>query len=930
MADNVVFQSSTPATPPAGTTPATKEVSFSGNTTQVQLVELVGVTGAEGSRTLNEISNASGLIVQDGGNSLTVDGSVTANAGTNLNTSALALESGGNLAAAVTALQIIDNFISGARGLVTEDNSAGILAAVQTIDNFISGSRGLVTEDNSAAILTAVQVIDNFISGSRGLVTEDNSAAALTALQLIDDYVATAGSAITTKGAAIAGTDGTNARIIKTDASGELQVDVLTMPTVAVTQSGTWDEVGINDSGNSITVDDGAGSLTVDGTVAATQSGTWNVTNVSGTVSLPTGAATLAEQQTQSTALQLIDNLVLAEDAAHVSGDAGVQALAVRKDSGAAIAGADGDYSPLQVDANGNLRVNIAAGAAAGGTSATDEAAYTPTSSAGTPIMGAADETAPDAAAEGTLAIIRSTLNRALHVNLRDASGAEVAVGGGTQYTEDAAATANPVGTALIMVREDARAGSLTSADGDNVAARGTNAGELYVKHVDSIPVTQSGTWDEVGINDSGNSITVDNPALSVTGGGVEASALRVTLASDSTGVLSVDDNGGSLTVDGTVTANLAAGTNNIGDVDILSIAAGDNNIGNVDVVTLPAVTNAGTFATQETGAALTALQLIDNIVTTEDTASANGDSGIVAFARRTATPANTSGTDGDYEAFQMSGGRLWTSAVIDTALPAGTNNIGDVDILTIAAGDNNIGNVDIVTMPNVTLATGTNTNEVVGDVAQDAAVAGNPLLVGGRASTATPTAMSADGDSVYQWLTREGATVTAGNLVDDAAFTPATSRVHPAGYFADETATDSIDEGDIGAARMSLDRKQYVIAHSETSTIYQNGTARTPAFAAIDAATSGDNTLLAAQGASNKIRVHQLFLVSSGTVTVRFESGASGTALTGQMNLVANTGFVLPYSPIGWFETAANTLLNLELSGAVSVDGNFAYTVVT
>ena len=36
-------------------------------------------------------------------------------------------------------------------------------------------------------------------------------------------------------------------------------------------------------------------------------------------------------------------------------------------------------------------------------------------------------------------------------------------------------------------------------------------------------------------------------------GGGVEAAALRVTLASDSTGVVSVDDNGGSLTVDGTV-----------------------------------------------------------------------------------------------------------------------------------------------------------------------------------------------------------------------------------------------------------------------------------------------------------------------------------------------------------------------------------------
>jgi hypothetical protein len=33
-------------------------------------------------------------------------------------------------------------------------------------------------------------------------------------------------------------------------------------------------------------------------------------------------------------------------------------------------------------------------------------------------------------------------------------------------------------------------------------------------------------------------------------------------------------------------------------------------------------------------------------------------------------------------------------------AIPAGTNNIGDVDVLSIAAGDNNIGNVDVVTVP--------------------------------------------------------------------------------------------------------------------------------------------------------------------------------------------------------------------------------------
>lgn len=97
-------------------------------------------------------------------------------------------------------------------------------------------------------------------------------------------------------------------------------------------------------------------------------------------------------------------------------------------------------------------------------------------------------------------------------------------------------------------------------------------------------------------------------------GGGVEAAALRVTIASDSTGVLSIDDNGGAITVDGSVSlaAALPAGTNNIGDVDVLSLpalAAGTNaigklaansgvDIGDVDVLSLPTLANVTTVAT--------------------------------------------------------------------------------------------------------------------------------------------------------------------------------------------------------------------------------------------------------------------------------------------------------------------------------------------
>ena len=99
-------------------------------------------------------------------------------------------------------------------------------------------------------------------------------------------------------------------------------------------------------------------------------------------------------------------------------------------------------------------------------------------------------------------------------------------------------------------------------------------AGETWpISIVSTVAVTQSGTWDEVGINDSGNSITVDNPQLSVVGGGTEAAALRVTIASDSTGLISIDDNGGSITVDNTGLTELADAINVSSQMDV-NIAA--------------------------------------------------------------------------------------------------------------------------------------------------------------------------------------------------------------------------------------------------------------------------------------------------------------------------------------------------------------------
>ena len=100
--------------------------------------------------------------------------------------------------------------------------------------------------------------------------------------------------------------------------------------------------------------------------------------------------------------------------------------------------------------------------------------------------------------------------------------------------------------------------------------------------------------------------------------------------------------------------------------------------------------------------------------------------------------------------------------------------------------------------------------------------------------------------------------------------------------------------------------------------------------YAVIAAATLDNNTLVAAV-TGRRIRVLSLFLVASGGAnSIRFESAASGTALTGVMDIVADGQLVLPYNPEGWFQTVAAQLLNLELSAATSVAGGLSYVEVS
>lgn len=393
------------------------------------------------------------------------------------------------------------------------------------------------------------------------------------------------------------------------------------------------------------------------------------------------------------TALQLIDDPVLTDDSAFTpatskvmmagfeyddttpdsvdEGDAGAARMSANRCQYVMLRDNAGNERGLNVDGSGNITVNVTGTVTVGSHAVTnagtfavqvdgaaltslqllddaifvDGSAFTPNSSKVLMIGAECDETAAVTVDEGDAGALRMTVARGLHVNLRDSSGNEVSVVGGTQYNEDDAHTSGSKVTGAGVVRQDTLA-SLCGTDGDYSLLSVNATGALYVVPTGGTVSTVT-TISQFG----GNNINLGN-------GAVGTGTLRVTLANDSTGIVSLTTSTASI---GKLTAN--------------------------------------------------------------------------------------SGVD-----------------------------IGDVDILSIAAGDNNIGNVDIVTMPNVTLAAGTNTNEVVGDAAHDAAIAGNPLRVGARAETAlSGITLVSDGDTTDLYAGVDGVLITRPycNLEDIVTATP-------------------------------------------------------------------------------------------------------------------------------------------------------------
>ena len=286
-------------------------------------------------------------------------------------------------------------------------------------------------------------------------------------------------------------------------------------------------------------------------------------------------------------------------------------------------------------------------------------------------IAGTATATGNGVAGTGVQRVTIASDNTAFSVNANQAGTWNINNVSGTVSLPTGAATAANQSTVItsLQLLDDA-----VGTSGSAIATGMFRVGGTDGTNNRLLSVNTSG---HVNIADGGNSITVDgtvtvgNASIPVTDNSgsltVDAPVGTPVFVRISNGTAAVD----TLPVSGTVSVNaLPAGTNNIGDVDVLSIVPGTG------ATNLGKQTDSAAGAT-DTGVAI--LGIRDDVLTT-------------------LTPA-----DGDYTRFRVNSvGRLWTSATIDAALPTGSNVIGGVT----QSGTWNIGS--ITTLPS--LPTGSNT----------------------------------------------------------------------------------------------------------------------------------------------------------------------------------------------------------------------------
>lgn len=360
-----------------------------------------------------------------------------------------------------------------------------------------------------------------------------------------------------------------------------------------------------------------------------------------------------------------------------------------------------------------------------------------------------------------------------------------------------------------------------------------------------TVAATQSGTWTEANsatrlsesdFDTKTGALTETAPASDTASSGLNGRLQRVAqhLTSILARIPAALTSGGGFKA-GLVDA-LPAGTNNIGDVDIASIAAGDNNIGNVDIVTLPALvassaiignvridqTTPGTTNGVQINAALPAgtnaigklaansgvdigdvdvTRVTPGVAATDlgkavDSAAGSTDTVVAVGAVRVDTPGTLVQANGDYVRLQTD--EQGALRVNPGALNSAVDSVTEVNSQDIAER--------MAVVEGWEESTRVKNNPIVGQ----AGVAAGAGAVGPTVQRVT----HASDDPVTTSVQLIDDTIVA----DDAAFTPGTTKVNMAGFQADESSTDSVDEGDAGAARMTLDRKQIVNAQPHSA----------------------------------------------------------------------------------------------------------------
>lgn len=388
--------------------------------------------------------------------------------------------------------------------------------------------------------------------------------------------------------------------------------------------------------------------------------------------------------------------------------------------------------------------------------------------------------------------VLDLTNSNPIAVGIVDGNGDQItSFGGGTQYTEDAAAAANPVGTALNLIRADSLAG-LTTADGDNVAARGTDKGELYVKHSDKISIYSI----DAGDNNIGN---VD----------VVSSALPTGAS--------------------TAAKQPALGTAGTASTDVITVQG---------IASMTALKVDGSDVTQPVDTELPAAAAL-----ADDTANPTVPSvGALNIHFDGSTWDRTRGVNGHQQAAAgvLTGNNSVTSAT--TLFSADFTGYDSMTVQVTSAGTSCTityeGSNDNATWKAVPMYNMASLTATAATTSTAAGIYGSPM--GFRYFRARVSTYGSGTVTVYYFASNNtfvgparpanlgGQTLSTvstltnitnwGNLVDNAAFTDGTTRLMMGGYIFDETAGTALTENDGAASRIDSKRAQVMVVEDATT----------------------------------------------------------------------------------------------------------------